>query len=94
MSDAEIKFANLQFRYTELLEKRIAQLEAAIAAPVGIPTAAAATAETNDKKKDDDDSSDDEKTKEEVRYGPLYLRPNKSSACQKYNYKLTFPAET
>jgi hypothetical protein len=94
MSDAEIKFANLQFRYTELLEKRIAQLEAAIAAPVVIPTVAAAATETNDKKKDDDDSSDDEKTKEDVRYSPFYFHPHKSSACQKYNHMLTFPAET
>jgi len=60
MSDAETKFANLQFRYTELLEKRIAQLEAAIASPV-------APAATADADKKDDDSSDDEKVKKDVR---------------------------
>lgn len=70
MSEAEIKFANLQSRYTELLEKRIAQLEAAIAAPVVIPTAVATPAEGDEKKKDDDDSSDDEKTKKDVPSSP------------------------
>jgi hypothetical protein len=71
MSDAEVKFANLQFRYTELLEKRIAQLEAALASPVAISKPADATADTDekdtDKKDSDDESSDDEKEKKDVR---------------------------
>jgi hypothetical protein len=66
MSDVEIRFADLQSRYTELLEKRIAQLEAAIAAPVIIPTPVAAAANGGEKKEDGDDSSDDEKTKKDV----------------------------
>lgn len=74
MSDAEMKFADLQSRYTELLEKRIAQLEAAIAAPVVLPTAVAAVAE-GEEKKDDDDSSDDEKSKKDVRFTLRPLSP-------------------
>jgi ribosomal protein L12E/L44/L45/RPP1/RPP2 len=70
MSDAEVKFANLQFRYTELLEKRIAQLEAALASPVAITKPADATDDADkkkddEKKDDDDESSDDEKEKKE-----------------------------
>ncbi|PMD53937.1 P-loop containing nucleoside triphosphate hydrolase protein [Hyaloscypha bicolor E] len=64
MSDVEIRFADLQSRYTELLEKRIAQLEAAIAAPVIIPTPVAAAA-NGVEKEDDNDSCDDEKTKKD-----------------------------
>jgi hypothetical protein len=71
MSDAEIKFADLQSRYTELLEKRIAQLEAAIAAPVILPApVSGATAGEEKKDDDDDDSSDDEKTKNDVCHLP------------------------
>jgi hypothetical protein len=69
MSDVEIRFADLQSRYTELLEKRIAQLEAAIAAPVIIPTPVAAAA-NGVEKEDDNDSCDDEKTKKDVCYQP------------------------
>ena len=76
MSDAEIKFADLQSRYTDLLEKRIAQLETAIATPVAIPATATAPAEKGEKKTDDDDSSDDEKSEKDVRHrfslSPLY----------------------
>jgi hypothetical protein len=87
MSDAEIKFANLQSRYTELLEKRIAQLEAAITAPIVLPVATAAAVNGNDEKKDDDDSSDDEKTKEDVCFTLLRFRP------QSDFHPLTFSAE-
>ena len=75
MSDGEIKFANLQSRYTELLEKRIAQLEAAISAPVVLPAPTASAVDGDETKKDDDDSSDDEKTKKDVRYALISSRP-------------------
>jgi hypothetical protein len=63
MSDLEIKFTNLQSKYTDLLEKRIAQLEAALATPLITPGATAAPVKL-DGKKEDDDRSEDEKSKD------------------------------
>ena len=72
MSDAEIKFANLQSKYTELLEKRIAQLEAAISAPVVLPAPQVVVVNSDEIKKDDDDSSsDDDEVKKDVPYIPV-----------------------
>jgi hypothetical protein len=64
MSDLEIKFTNLQSKYTDLLEKRIAQLEAALATPLITPGATAAPVKLDGKKKEDDDRSEDEKSKD------------------------------
>jgi hypothetical protein len=64
MSDLEIKFANLQSKYTDLLEKRIAQLEAALATPLITPGTTAAPVKPDGKKKEDDDRSEDEKSKD------------------------------
>lgn len=64
MSDPDIKFANLQSKYTELLEKRIAQLGAALATPVITPGATAAPVQLDGEKKDDGDSSEDKASKD------------------------------
>jgi hypothetical protein len=81
MSDVEIRFADLQSRYTELLEKRIAQLEAAIAAPVIIPTPVAAATNGEEKKEDGDDSSDDEKRRKMYVSTPCISAPLKVSSA-------------
>lgn len=88
MSDAEVKVANLQFRYTELLEKRIAQLEAALASPVAIPKLADATANTDENKDTDKtgseyESSDDEKEKKGVRIIALPMQSTVNTVINK-----------